>query len=70
LHDGVLFKKRYDGDPLRHLGPHEASEMIREVHIGECGSTRERKSYTNAATDGLLLAHHEERHSRICEKIP
>ena len=32
----VLFKKGYDRDPLRCLGPEEASEMIKEVHAGEC----------------------------------
>ena len=37
LHDMVLFKKGYDGDPLRCLGPKEVREMIKEVHLGECG---------------------------------
>ena len=37
LHNTVLFKKGYDGDPLRCLGPEEAREMIKEVHSGECG---------------------------------
>ena len=32
LHNTVLFKKGYDGDPLRCLGPKEAKEMIKEVH--------------------------------------
>ena len=36
LHDGVLFKKGYAGDPLRCLGPKEVREMINEVHVGEC----------------------------------
>ena len=36
LHNTVLFKKGYDGDPLRCLGPKEAKEMIKEVHSGEC----------------------------------
>ena len=36
LHDGVLFKKGYAGDPLRCLGPKEVREMINEVHAGEC----------------------------------
>ena len=31
LHNMVLFKKGYDRDPLRHLGPKEAKEMIKEV---------------------------------------
>ena len=37
LHNRVLFKKGYDGDPLRYLGPEEAKEMIKEVYAGECG---------------------------------
>jgi len=37
LHEGTLFKKGYDRDPLQCLGPEEASEMLKEVHIGECG---------------------------------
>lgn len=36
LHEGILFKKGYDGDPLQGLGPEETREMIKEVHIGEC----------------------------------
>ena len=34
LHEGILFKKGYDGDPLRCLGSEEASEMLKEVHAG------------------------------------
>ena len=37
LHNEVLFKKRYDGDPLRCLGLEEAKEMAKEMHSGECG---------------------------------
>jgi len=43
LHEGILFKKRYDGDPLRCLGPEEAREMIKEVHVGECGEHQGKK---------------------------
>ena len=32
LHNTIIFKKGYDGDPLRCLGPEEAKEMIKEVH--------------------------------------
>ena len=35
LHEGILFKKGYDGNPLQYLGPEEAREMIMEVHAGE-----------------------------------
>ena len=37
LQNMVLFKKGYDGDLLRCLGPEKAREMIKEVHSGECG---------------------------------
>ena len=37
LHNMILSKKGYDGDPLRCLGPEKAREMIKEVHSGECG---------------------------------
>ena len=30
LHEGILFKKIYDGNPLRCLGPKEAEEMLKE----------------------------------------
>ena len=39
----VLFKKGYDGVPLRCLGPEEAKEMIKEVHFGECGEHQGKK---------------------------
>ena len=38
LQNGILFKKGYDKDPLRCLGPREAKEVVREVHSGDCGS--------------------------------
>ena len=38
LQNGILFKKRYSGDPLRCLGPREAKEAIREVHSSNCES--------------------------------
>ena len=43
LHNTVLFKKGYDGDPLRCLGPEEAREMIKEVHLGEYGEHQRKK---------------------------
>ena len=43
LHEVILFKKGYDGDPLRCLGPEEAREMIKEVHVGECGEHQGKK---------------------------
>ena len=43
LHNSVLFKKGYDGDPLRCLGLEEAREMIKEVHSRECGEHQGKK---------------------------
>ena len=43
LHNGVLFKKGYNGDPLRYLSPEETREMIKEVHAGECGEHQGKK---------------------------
>ena len=43
LHNEVLFKKGYDGDPSRCLGPEEAKEIIKEVHAGECGEHQGKK---------------------------
>ena len=43
LYNTVLFKKGYDGDPLRCLGPEEAKEMIKEVHSRECGEHQGKK---------------------------
>ena len=44
MHDRVLFKKGYDRDPLRCLGYEEASEMIKEVHVRECGEHQGKKN--------------------------
>ena len=38
LQNGILFKKGYNGDPLRCLGPREAKEVVREVHSDDCRS--------------------------------
>ena len=43
LHDIVLFKKGYDGYPLKCLGLEEVREMIKEVHSGECGKKQGKK---------------------------
>ena len=43
LHNAVLFKKGYDGDPLRCLGPEEAKRMIKEVYSRECGEHKGKK---------------------------
>ena len=45
LHNTVLFKKGYNGDSLRCLGPKEAKEMIKEVHSGERGEHRGKKKF-------------------------
>ena len=36
LHEGILFKKGYNRDPLWCLRPKEASKMLQEVHAREC----------------------------------
>ena len=43
VQNGVLFKKGYDRDPLRCLGPEEAKGMIKEVHSGEYGEHQRKK---------------------------
>ena len=43
LHEGILFKKGYDGHPLRCLGPDEVGEMIKKVHVGKCGEHQGKK---------------------------
>ena len=35
LHEGILFRKAYDGDPLRCLGPKEGHKMLKEIYAGE-----------------------------------
>ena len=42
LHDRVLFKKGNDGDSLQCIGLEEVSEMMKEVHAGECGTPEEK----------------------------
>ena len=57
LQEGILFKKGYDGDPLRCLGPEKANEILKEVHTGECGEHQGRKKlyiYYRWATIGPL----------------
>ena len=34
---GILFKKGFNGEPLRCLGTLEAQSVMQEVHVGECG---------------------------------
>ena len=43
FHNAVLFKKGYDGDPLRCLGLKEAKGMIKEVYSGKCGKYQGKK---------------------------
>ena len=45
LHNTVLFKKGYDGDPLRCLDPKKARKMIKEVHLRECGKHQGKKKF-------------------------
>ena len=48
LHNAILLKKGYDGDPLRCLGPEEAKGMIKKCTQESVGNTRGIKSCTNA----------------------
>ena len=42
----ILFKKGYNRDPLRYLGPRETREVVRVVHSDDCGShPRKRRLY-------------------------
>ena len=43
LHVGILFKKGYDGDSLRCLGPEKADGMLKEVLLGECREQQRRR---------------------------
>ena len=46
LHNEILFKKGYSGDPLRCLGPRKAKEAVRKVYSSDCGShPRNRRLY-------------------------
>ena len=58
--NGILFKKGYNRDPLRYLGPRETREVVRVVHSGDCGShPGKRKTLQAVATAGVLLANNE-----------
>ena len=61
LHNTVLFKKGYDGDPLRCLGLEEVREMIKKKSaFGRVwGAPGEEKALQMPAANGLLLAYHE-----------
>ena len=52
LHNMVLFKKGYNGDPLRCLDPEEVKEMIKEVHSEECGEHQGKKKLYRWITTG------------------
>ena len=45
LYNTILFKKGYEGDPLRCLGPEEVKDMIKEVHSRECGEHQGKKKF-------------------------
>ena len=38
MQNGILFKKGYNEDLLRYLGPRETKEVVRKVHSNDCGS--------------------------------
>ena len=71
LHNTILFKREYDGDPLRCLDLEEAREVIKKSTLRRVwGALREEKALQMPAANGVLLAYHEERHGRICKKMP
>ena len=70
LHDGILFKKMYDRDPLHCLGPEEAREMIKEVHAEECGEHQEKKKLYRCLLQMGYYWPTMKRDSRICEEMP
>ena len=69
-YDAVLFKKGYDGDPLRCLGPKEAKDMIKEVHSGECRDHRGKKKFYRCLLQMGYYWPTMKRDNRICEKMP
>ena len=40
---GILFRKGFNGEPLRCLGTPEAQSIMQEVHAGECGNNQGKK---------------------------
>ena len=64
LHNMVLFKKGYDGDPL------SKRNDKRSTFWRMRGTPGEEKTLQMPAADGLLLACHEKRYDIICEKMP
>ena len=62
LHEGILFKKGYDGDPLQCLGSKKAKEILKEAHFSECGEHQGRKTlYRCCLQMGCR---------KICEEMP
>ena len=49
LHKELLFKKEYDGDPIWCLGPDEAMDMLKEVHLGNLGNIKGERNYISAS---------------------
>ena len=43
LQNGILFKRGYNEDPLRCLGPRKAREVVKEVHSDDYGSHPRKK---------------------------
>ena len=40
---GILFRKGFNGEPLRCLGTPEAQSIMQEVHANECGNHQGKK---------------------------
>ncbi|KAK4563305.1 hypothetical protein RGQ29_005706 [Quercus rubra] len=43
LQNGILFRRGYNEDPLRCLGPRKAREVVKEVHSDDYGSHPRKK---------------------------
>ncbi|XP_004292285.1 PREDICTED: uncharacterized protein LOC101302525 [Fragaria vesca subsp. vesca] len=41
---GILYRKGFNGKPLRCLGSTESQQVLEEIHVGECGEHQGKKS--------------------------
>lgn len=69
LHEDILFKNGYDGNPLRYLGPEEAKEMIKEVHAEECKEHQGKKKLYRCMLQMGCYWPTIQKDKRICEEM-
>ena len=55
VEEGTLFRKGFHGEPLRCLDLPKSQMVMRETHAGECGSTKERKDFTNVCSHLVII---------------